>query len=119
LSDPAPERPKAVVQQAVDPQVLCVEIEPNLAFFSSGVHFDGGLRMEPLIKSGWDAEDFVTAWHPKFIDQVRKIHNALVHGREQRMAKVISPTRANDDKLRPWLTPLSVIAEQMILYRNL
>jgi hypothetical protein len=111
------EKMKEVIRQSVDPGVVWRELKPHADFFSESIQFDGGVTLEPLIMPHWNEEDFARVWHPKFIDQVRKIRNALVHGREQRMSNVIAPTRANDDRLRPWLAPLSVAAEQVILCR--
>lgn len=111
------EKMKAVIRQSVDPSAVWREVQPHSDFFSEPIRFDGEVTLEPLISERWNEEDFARAWHPKFIDQVRKIRNALVHGREQRQSNVITPTRANDDRLRPWLAPLIVIAEQVILCR--
>jgi hypothetical protein len=108
---------QAVVLQSVDPRVVWRELQPHAEYFGKDIVFDGGVSMAPLIKPDWGEEDFAVSWHPKFIESVRSIRNALVHGREQRMSNVISPTRANDDRLRPWLAPLSVAAEQVILCR--
>lgn len=112
-------RMKAVVKQVVDPEILWKEIEPNRDYFCQPVHFDGGLNLEPLLRPNWSLDDFASAWHPKFMDHVRKLRNALVHGREQRMFNVVAPTQANDERIRPWLAPLSIIAMQTILYRTL
>lgn len=111
------EKMKNVVHQSIDPSLIWREVQPHADFFSEKIEFDGGVTLDALIMPHWSESDFATSWHPKFIDQVRKIRNALVHGREQRMANVIMPTRANDDRLRPWLAPLSVAAEQVILCR--
>lgn len=111
------EKMKEVVRQSVDPGVIWRELQPHVDFFSKSIQFDGGVTLDPLIMTRWNEEDFARAWHPKFVDQVRKIRNALVHGRQQQMSNVIAPTRANDDRLRPWLAPLSVAAEQVILCR--
>ncbi len=111
------EKMKEIVRQSVDSRLVWREIEPRADFFTEEIQFDGGVTLDALIMPRWDEDDFATGWHPKFIDQVRKIRNALVHGREQRTTNVITPTRANDDRLRPWLAPLSVAAEQVILCR--
>lgn len=105
-----------MVQQLVDPDLLWKEIEPNLGFLCRESEFDGGFKIPALVRASCDSDEFRSVWHPKFIDSVRKIRNALVHGRESRMSGVISPTRRNDDLLRPWLAPLSATALQAILY---
>lgn len=104
------------VQQLVDPDLLWKEVEPNLGSLCQQSEFDGGFKVPALVRASCDSDEFRSAWHPKFIDSIRKIRNALVHGRESRMAGVISPTKRNDDLLRPWLAPLSATALQAILY---
>lgn len=108
---------QALIDQSIEPKSVWREVQPHSGFFSEQIQFDGGVTLDPLVKEDWNEEDFAQAWHPKFIEHVRKIRNALVHGREQRQANVIAPTRANDDRLRPWLAPMSVVAEQVILCR--
>lgn len=105
-----------LVQQLVDPDVLWREVEPNIGFLCRDTEFDGGFKIPALVRASCDSDEFRSVWHPKFIDSVRKIRNALVHGRESRMSGVISPTKRNDDLLRPWLAPLSATALQAILY---
>lgn len=105
-----------ITQQLADPDLLWKEIEPNLAHFSSEARFDGGFTLPALVRPQCGIDEFRSVWHPKFIDTVRKIRNALVHGREQRMSSVISPTSRNDDLLRPWLAPISATALQAVLY---
>jgi hypothetical protein len=105
-----------LVQQLVDPDLLWKEVEPHIGSLCHESEFDGGFKIPALVRSSCNPDEFRSAWHPKFIDSVRKIRNALVHGRESRMSGVISPTRRNDDLLRPWLAPLSAAALQAILY---
>jgi hypothetical protein len=90
-----------VIQDLVDPAAVFDEIEPKVSFFSTGTEFEGGFKIDPLVKQGWGLEDFRGTWIPKLPDSLRKIRNALVHAREQRMSQTILPTRANLHKLRP------------------
>jgi hypothetical protein len=106
-----------VVQQAVDPAFLWLDIAPNEAFYSRDCAFDGGFSLPPLMKAGWKLEDFRAAWIPKVPDALRKIRNALVHAREQRQARCIAPSVANQHLLRPWSSLIDGIASQVILYR--
>jgi hypothetical protein len=106
----------AVVKQLVDPAALWREIEPNLAYYSGEIEFDGGFALAPLLREGWGLDDFKSSWIPKFPDASRKLRNALVHSREARMAKVISPTRANYERIRPWSWLLLSTASQVIMY---
>lgn len=109
----------AVIKQVVDPERLWKQIEPALAFFSSDVVFDGGFALPALLKPGWGLDDFKSAWIPKFPDALRKLRNALVHAREARMAKGISPTHANYERIRPWTALVSFAASQVIAFREI
>jgi hypothetical protein len=112
------EKISAIISQSVDPKALWKEIEPFMEYFSNVIEFEGGFTLPALLKPGWKCEDFIHAWTPKFPESLRKIRNALVHSREARMLDVISPTRGNYEKLRPWLPLLSVAAMQIIIYRD-
>jgi len=102
----------------VDPKEIWKELQPYKDYFSADVVFDGGFSLPALIKADWEVGDFVAAWTPKFPDALRKIRNALVHAREMRMVNVISPTKANYDRLRPWIAPLSLAAMQVTILQK-
>lgn len=108
----------SVFKQLVDPRAVWDEIEPNKDYFCGDVRFDGGCSIEPLLKPDWGFDDFVTAWIPKFPDSLRKLRNAFVHSRDPRLGGAILRTAANYDRMRPWLAPVSVAADQVILYRD-
>lgn len=106
----------SVVQQAVDPTALWREIDSKIDFFSEATEFDGGFVLPPLVKKGWELDDFRTAWIPKVPDSFRKLRNALLHAREQRMARCVAPTGKNQHLLRPWIGLIAVASSQVILY---
>jgi hypothetical protein len=106
----------AVFQQAVDPAALWREIERKLPLFSESTVFDGGFTLPPLVKTGWGLDDFKTSWIPKLPDIFRKLRNALVHAREQRLAKCITPSIRNQRLLRPWALLSEIVTEQVITY---
>jgi len=108
----------SVVQQAVDPAALWEEIAGKEVFFSEPVEFDGGFAVPALIKKGWSLEDFKGAWLPKVPDSFRKLRNALLHAREQRLSKCIAPTTRNAALLRPWSSLISIASSQIILFGN-
>jgi len=89
-------------------------IEPNLDRFCEKAVFDGGFELAPVLRKDTAEQEFRLS--DSFTKALRDLRNALVHGREQRMAAVIEPTRANDERLRPWLPALSVIALQVVQY---
>lgn len=99
----------SVVQQCVNPSMIWKEIEPKLEFFSGSTDFDGGFSISPFVKKDWKFEDFKTAWTPKLPDTLRKIRNALVHAREQRQSKSLSPTSRNQHLLRSWVSLMSAV----------
>ncbi len=105
------------VKQLVDPVAVWKEVEPNLAFFSSEIQFDGGFTLAAQFSASLKLSEFCSDWRSgnRFPLALRRIRNALVHGRESRMANVIAPTLANDDRLFPWLAPLSAAATRIVL----
>lgn len=108
----------SVVQQAVDPAAVWAEIESKADFFADPTEFEGGFTLPALIKKGWGLDDFKTAWIPKLPDSFRKLRNALLHAREQRLARCIAPTARNNHLLRPWNGLISVASNQIILFGN-
>jgi hypothetical protein len=118
VDERTPEEAKitSVVQQAVDPAALWAEIALNEAFFSEPTEFEGGFVLPALIKKGWAIEDFRAAWIPKLPDSFRKLRNALLHAREQRLSKCIAPTACNSVLLRPWSLLISIASSQIILF---
>ncbi len=109
---------QAVFQQVVDPAALWREIERKLPLFSESTVFDGGFTLPPLVKAGWGLDDFKASWIPKLPDTFRKLRNALVHAREQRLAKCITPSIRNQRLLRPWVLLSEIATEQVITYEE-
>lgn len=105
-----------IVQVRCTPDIIWKEVQQNRPLFSQKQEFDGGHVMEPLISEDMTIEGFRVAWHPKVIKSLRGIRNALVHGRERRVAQVISPTKQNDLKIRSLIPLIRRIAEQVIIY---
>ena len=106
----------AVVQQTVDPAALWADIEGVGEFFCEPTEFDGGFTVPALIKKGWTLDDFRAAWVPKVPDTFRRLRNALLHAREQRLSRCIAPSSRNSDLLRPWSSLISVASSQIILF---
>lgn len=107
---------QVVLERHVRPEKLWEMIQPNASYFSEAITFEGGLKLQPLIKREWGLDDFKTAWSPKFADSLRMIRNGLVHAREKRMSGIIAPTSSNHALLRPWLAPLMVAAVELMIY---
>ena len=109
---------QAVIEESVEPRILWYEIETQMEVFTVPTTFEGGFTLPPLVKEGWTVEDFKTAWIPKVPDQLRKLRNALVHSREQRMAACIAPTPGNHILLKPWASLATAISMQVITYTS-
>lgn len=108
----------AVVNQVVDPSKVWEEIEARSRFFSTPTEFDGGYTQPALIKEGWKLDDFQSAWSPKVPDALRKLRNALVHAREQRLSRCIAPTKRNQHLLRPWAALAISVGYQVLLHSS-
>lgn len=109
---------EGLLRQIIDPRVIWKEIEIDPGFFHAPMTFDGGFVVQPLAKPGWTADDFASAWLPLFPHTLRGIRNALSHGREQRMAAVITPTTRNFERLQRWVPLIAVAAQEVMVYRG-
>ena len=107
-----------VVEVYCDPIILWQEIKENLPYFSKEQVFEGGFKLKEFIPSDIDSESFSKIWLPKTPDFFRKIRNALVHGRERRQEFLISPSKSNDLKLKPWNNVIRRAAEQIAIYSD-
>ena len=105
-----------LINTTCEPEVIYKEIEQNKTYFSTRQEFEGGFVVEPFISADTTLESFRAMWHPKTADTLRFIRNALVHGREKRFGRVISPTPKNNILIRPWCCVVRRIAEQVILF---
>ena len=113
-----PDKMDAVVKAIVPPEALWKEIEPNIECFCHDVEFDGGMVLPAFLKPDGARKEFLSAGFEKFPVWVRKVRNGIVHAREQRGVGGILPTRANLERIQPWLAPLCVAAEHIILFRE-
>ena len=105
-----------LIKTTCKPEVIYKEIEQNKSYFSNKQEFEGGFTVEPFISGDTTLESFRPMWHSKIAVTLRFIRNALVHGREKRFGKVISPTAKNDMLIRPWCCVARRIAEQVVLF---
>lgn len=105
-----------LINKTCNPEVIYEEIKQNMTYFSTEHKFEGGFVIEPFISADTTLESFRAMWHPKTVDTLRFIRNALAHGREKRFGKVISPTPLNDILIRPWCCVVRRVAEQVILF---
>lgn len=108
-----------IVETRCSPDIVWKELQQNLTYFSKRQEFEGGFVIEPFVSEDMTLEGFATMWIPKTPDTLRKIRNALVHGRESRLGLFIAPTRANEFKYRPWIPIVRRIAEQVIIFGGL
>ncbi|MER9865894.1 hypothetical protein NKJ35_01620 [Mesorhizobium sp. M0136] len=112
------QRFESVMAKAVDPQILWKFIEVNVEMFSKTETFDGGFEIGALIAGTQSKDDFMNNGVRNICNSARKIRNALAHGREDKNATVILPTRSNYEKLRPWSNLIVRAAGEIILYEH-
>ncbi|TPK68244.1 MULTISPECIES: hypothetical protein [unclassified Mesorhizobium] len=112
------QRFESVMAKAVDPHVLWKFIEVNVEMFSKTETFDGGFEIGALIAGTQSKDDFMNNGVRNICNSARKIRNALAHGREDKNATVILPTRSNYEKLRPWSNLIVRAAGEIILYEH-
>lgn len=100
------------------PDIIWKEIEKDKDYFVIKQDFDGGFVVDELISNDTTLDAFCAMWHPKTIDTIRHIRNALVHGREKKFGKVITPSARNDILINPWTGIIRRLAEQVIIYNR-
>jgi hypothetical protein len=108
-----------VLRETVDAEVIWQEIALNIDFFSAKCEFEGGLSVDAIAKPGWKAGDFAVSGMTSLSNTLRQIRNALSHAKDQRSMTVITPTRANMEKLQMWVPLASVAAGQLLVYGGL
>lgn len=113
------QRFRAVVRHNVDPQLLWQDVHANRQAFSKDTTFDGGFSIKPLIGPNEDQPGFCNRSLDQFSDCLRKIRNALSHGKDQESAGVILPTPQNMDMLRPWVHLIATAAGEVVLYKDI
>lgn len=111
-------RLKAVIRNNVKPKHIWQDIYGNLPFFSEDCEFDGGFVVKALVGATETQEGFCKRGLDQFADQLRKIRNALSHGKDHETAGVILPTQRNMDLLRPWVHLIATTAGDVALYKD-
>lgn len=86
--------------------------------FTSETRFDGGFCAQSLIKSGWTQSDFEQNGHVVVPQLLKKVRNALSHGKDQATATCITPTHHNMLRLKPWADLARTAAEEVMIYKR-
>ena len=113
---------KAKLDMLISEHVLLkdvkIELENNIDFFSKEIEFEGGFKLNPIMKNELTGIEQLPENTIKTIkENIVNIRNSLVHLRESRENKIILPTAKNDDLLTPYLYLLRRIAEKTIIER--
>lgn len=91
------------------------EIECNWEYFSEDQEFDGGFKMSKVLKDKDSIQTMIDSDLLKFVKNIDRIRNVIVHLRESRENKVILPTNRNNNLLSPYLFLLRRIAEKVAM----
>ncbi|MEX0720611.1 MAG: hypothetical protein WD059_08090 [Balneolaceae bacterium] len=106
----------SIIDDVCNPKHIWGEIEQNKEFFCSETEFEGGFKLSPIISEKTSFEDFKAMWIPKLPHTIRKIRNALVHGRESRQGFHIVHSKSNDYLLQPYINIIKRIAEEIVMH---
>lgn len=113
-----PNRFISMIKEYVDAELLWGEIKKNSGVFSRETYFDGGFKVAPILSANDTLEVFRQRGVDQFCQAIRKIRNALSHGKDQATSGVITPSSSNLRKLLPWVHIIGVAAGEVILYRD-
>jgi hypothetical protein len=103
----------------VNPHLIWAEIQANAAFFGKETRFDGGFKVSALHHKDDTEERFCTNGMEAFSNSIRKIRNALSHGKDMETTGVITPTTRNFQLLKPWLHLVATAAGEVVLHRGI
>lgn len=94
------------------------EIECNWEYFAEDQEFDGGFKLSKVLKDKNNVENLIDSDLLKFVKNIDRIRNVIVHLRESRENKVILPTQRNNYLLSPYLFILRRISEKVAMRFN-
>jgi hypothetical protein len=103
------------ISEYVTIEDLKTEIESNKDYFSQDIEFEGGLRINRIIKDLESVDKLKKDDLVLIKKNIEKIRNVLVHLRESRENKVILPTDKNDNLLLPYVYLIRRIAEKVAI----
>ena len=107
-----------LISEHVSLKDVKIELENNIEYFSKKIEFEGGFKLDPIMKNELTGIEQLPENTIKTIkENIVNIRNSLVHLRESRENKVILPTAKNDDLLTPYLYLLRRISEKIIIER--
>ena len=109
---------KGIVNRCVSKKLIWREINLNPDSFTKETKFDGGFTLKALISEKETEEAFAAKNLDQVCDAMRKIRNALAHGRDQETGGVISGTARNFQLLTPWVHLAGTIAGEVALYKD-
>lgn len=110
---------RAVVKKALAPRLLWNEVQRNLDAFTQEPTFDGGFVLSGRLLNPTDTKESFETWGvDRFTELMRKLRNALSHGRDLEQGALITPTARNMKMLAPWANLASVAAGEVIVYKD-
>ena len=107
-----------LLRECVDPALLWKDIEANIGSFSTDTVFDGGLTIPKLVGPKETEENWIIKGCEVFTSSIRKIRNALSHGKDVETSGVIMPTVRNMRILLPWVHIMATAAGEVVLYKD-
>jgi hypothetical protein len=111
-------RIEAMIRETVEVDLLWGAIHRNSDSFSRETTFDGGFVLSTMVSSNTKLEQFRPGGITMFCGKIREIRNALSHGKDQKTAGVIAPTKHNFSLLEPWNYLISIATGELILYNS-
>lgn len=109
----------SVIKKYVDFEIVWKVIEPLKKDFSTELTFDGNLTIEKILNDNTTFNDFKTSADTILSKNLREIRNSLSHSGEDCMTSNILPTKKNLNKIRPWVSLISIVAKQVMINHRL
>ncbi len=109
---------EAIIRLSVSPDILWSYIEKNFDAFCKKLEFDGGHTVPALVSGPESYKDFCNNGISTFASAIRKMRNALSHGKDEKQQQVILPTHKNAHHLAAWAELTRIAAGEVILFES-
>lgn len=106
-------RMERVIETYCNYDSIKAELQANADYFCNDCKFDGGYILKPLLCEKTDLDKEPSNFYTNLRKRIEELRNVLVHVRESREDKAISPTDNNSNLLKPYLYLIRRIAEEI------
>ncbi|MEC5291061.1 hypothetical protein VSX64_10915 [Aurantimonas sp. C2-6-R+9] len=106
----------SMIERLVNGEVIWRTIEKNKIPLSTPVHFDGGYKLEPLVRQTDSFDSHDPNLMKSFSTKLRQLRNVLSHGKDIGTRDVIVPSARNLELLSPWVSLIGAATNEVLIH---